>query len=50
MEVEVCYATATLLQPGERVEVYGYYWKQSGPMQCMGRITASPSPYYVIRI
>lgn len=35
------------LSPGDPVEVYGYYWKASGPLQMMGRVVAFGNSYYI---
>lgn len=48
--VEVCYKGALNLRAGERVEVYGYYWKHGGPLQAAERVVASGDSYYIKRL
>ena len=51
-DVEVCYDEPLDIRPDSygKVNVYGYYWKDDGPSQYRGRVDASHSPYYIIRL
>lgn len=47
--VEVCYGQNSLhLHAGQMVEVYGYYYGESGPLQSMERVVAHGDSYYTI--
>jgi len=48
--VEVCYRKSLDLQPGEKVEVYGFYWGGPCPFQYCGRVVASGNFSYIVRI
>ena len=52
VNVTVCYAEPLDIQPDlyGKVYVYGYYWKDDGPVQYRGRVDASHNPYYIIRL
>jgi len=47
---EICYSKNMDLKIGEKVEVYGYAWKGTAPLQCAGRVDARDDPYYVARM
>jgi hypothetical protein len=47
-EVSVCYNESLSLKAGDWVECYGFYWKEFGPLQCMGRVDCKADPYYVM--
>jgi len=47
-EVTICYNQSLLIEIGNEVECYGFYWKESGPMQCVGRVQCTGNDYYVI--
>ena len=51
-DVEVCYDEPLDIRPDSygKVNVYGYYWKDDGPPQYLGRVDASHNPYYIIRL
>jgi len=46
--VTVCYNQSLSLKVGDWVECYGYYWKNLGPTQCVGRVCCKDNNYYVI--
>ncbi len=50
--VTVCYAEPLDIQPDlyGKVYVYGYYWKDDGPVHYRGRVDSSHNPYYIIRL
>jgi len=49
--LEVCYGKEALnLQSQDKIEVYGFYWKELGPLQCGTRVVADQDPYYVCSI
>jgi len=50
--LEVCYGYEQPmdLKEGETVEVYGFCWMGSCPMQYCGRVIASVEPYYIVRL
>ncbi len=52
VNVTVCYDESLDIQPDSfgKVNVYGFYWKDDGPIQYRGRVDASHSPYYIIRL
>ncbi len=52
VNVTVCYDEPLDIQPDSygKVNVYGYYWKDDGPLQYRGRVDASHNPYYIIRL
>ncbi len=52
VNVTVCYEEPLDIQPDlyGKVYVYGYYWKDDGPVHYRGRVDASNSPYYIIRL
>ncbi|MBA7684737.1 hypothetical protein ES703_93145 [subsurface metagenome] len=52
VNVTVCYDEPLDIQPDSygKVNVYGYYWKDDGPLQYRGRVDASHNPYYLIRL
>ena len=52
VDVEVCYDEPLDIRPDSygKVNVYGYYWKDDGPSQYLGRVDASHNPYYIIRL
>ncbi len=46
--VEVCFGPNSLgVKLGDKLEVYGYYWKKAGPLQNIGRVVGYGSNYYV---
>ena len=47
-EVTICYNQSLPVKAGDQVECYGYYWKEAGPMQCVGRVECVGNDYYVI--
>jgi len=47
-EVAVCYNESLSLKVGDWVECFGFYWKELGPLQCMGRVDCKADPYYVM--
>ncbi len=51
-DIEVCYEEPLDIRPDSygKVNVYGYYWKDDGPSQYLGRVDASHNPYYIIRL
>jgi hypothetical protein len=52
VNITVCYDEPLDIQPDSygKVNVYGYYWKDDGPIQYSGRVDASHNPYYIIRL
>ena len=49
--LEVCYGKEALnLQSQDKIEVYGFYWKELGPLQYCTRVVAGQDPYYVCPI
>lgn len=46
--VTVCYNESLGIEIGDQVECYGYYWKEVGPMQCVGKVECIGNDYYVI--
>jgi len=52
VNVTVCYDEPLDIQPDSygKVYVYGYYWKDDGPLQYRGRVDSSHNPYYIIRL
>lgn len=48
--VEVCYKEPLDLRPGEKVEVYGFYWGGPCPFQYCGRVVASGNSSYIVRV
>jgi len=47
-EVTICYNQSLPVEAGDQVECNGYYWKEAGPMQCVGRVECIGNEYYVI--
>jgi len=52
VSITVCYDEPLDIRPDSygKVNVYGYYWKEDGPIQYRGRVDASHNPYYIIRL
>jgi hypothetical protein len=49
--LEVCYGKEALnLQSQDKIEVYGFYYKELGPLQRCTRVVADRDPYYVCPI
>ena len=46
--VTICYNQSLPVETGDEVECCGYYWKEAGPMQCVGRVECIGNDYYVI--
>ena len=46
--VSISYNNSLSIRTGDSVECYGYYWKNGGPMQCIGKIECKNDGYYVI--
>ncbi|MFZ2145970.1 MAG: dockerin type I repeat-containing protein [Sedimentisphaerales bacterium] len=52
VNVTVCYYEPLDIHTDSygKVYVYGYFWKDDGPVQYRGRVDASSYPYYIIRL
>jgi hypothetical protein len=46
--VTVCYNSSLSIKVGDYVECFGYYWKNCGPMQFIGKIECINDGYYVV--
>ena len=46
--VAVCYNQSMSLKVGDWVECFGFYWKNVGPLQSLGRVCCKNGNYYVI--
>lgn len=47
--VSISYNNSLSIKTGDSVECYGYYWKNGGPIQCVGKIECKNDGYYVIQ-